>query len=187
MESTTTYFEQGGPANTERTLALAHKRAQELATRTIVVASYSGATGERAAQLFGRDRVVVVGGVYGFREPGKVSMSDERKASIQALGGRVLFAGHAFGMLGRAVRTKFSTMQSDEIIAHVLRLFSQGLKVGCEITSMATDAGYAEPGEEVIAIGGTGEGADTAIVVRAANTHRFFDTRICEIICKPRR
>jgi hypothetical protein len=187
MECTTNYFDQGGPANTDQTLELAHRRAQELGIKTIVVASYSGETGERATRLFGRDRVIVVGGVYGFRESGKVSMTDEMRGAIEAGGGRVLFAGHAFGMLGRAVRTRFSTMQSDEIIAHVLRLFGQGTKVACEVTCMATDAGHAQPGQEVIAIGGTGEGADTAIVVKAANTHKFFDTRILEIICKPRR
>ncbi len=72
------------------------------------------------------------------------------------------------------------------MIAHVLRLLSQGVKVGCEITCMAADAGRIRVGEEVIAIGGSGTGADSAIVVRASNTHTFFDTRILEIICKPR-
>jgi len=38
----------------------------------------------------------------------------------------------------------------------------------------------------VLAIGGTGRGADTAIIVRAVNTHNFSDLRIKEIICKPR-
>jgi hypothetical protein len=89
-------------------------------------------------------------------------------------------------MLGRAVNRKFNTIEVDEIIAHVLRLFGAGVKVGCEITCMAADAGLVKPGSEVLAIGGTGRGADTAIIVRATNTHTFFDLRILEIICKPR-
>jgi hypothetical protein len=68
----------------------------------------------------------------------------------------------------------------------VLRLLSAGAKVGCEVSCMACDAGLIKPGSEVIAIGGTGRGADTAIVVKATNTHTFFDLRILEIICKPR-
>jgi len=40
---------------------------------------------------------------------------------------------------------------------------------------MATDAGLIKSGEEVIALGGSSNGTDTAIVVRAANSHRFFD------------
>ena len=51
---------------------------------------------------------------------------------------------------------------------------------------MATDACYLKSGSEVIAMGGNGGGADTALVLKTANTHRFFDIRIREIICKPR-
>jgi hypothetical protein len=51
---------------------------------------------------------------------------------------------------------------------------------------MAADAGLIRSGEPAIAIGGSGRGADTAIVLKASNTHTFFETRILEIICKPR-
>jgi len=113
-------------------------------------------------------------------------MSAETEAAIVAAGGAVVHAGHAFGMLGRAVNRKFNAIQVDEIIANVLRLLSAGVKVGCEISCMACDAGLVKPRAEVIAIGGTGRGADSAIIVRAANTHLFFDLRVLEIICKPR-
>jgi len=33
---------------------------------------------------------------------------------------------------------------------------------------MATDGGIVQPGERLIGVGGTGEGADTAIVMKAA-------------------
>jgi hypothetical protein len=127
-----------------------------------------------------------VGGVFGFREPNKIAMTEENKSIIERNGGRPLFSGHAFGMLGRAVKNKFGTAQVDEVIAQVLRVFSQGVKVGCEITCMAADAGLIRAGTEVIAIAGSATGADTAIVLKASNTHTFFDTRILEIICKPR-
>ena len=185
-ETQTVYFEQRGPQNTADTLRLAHARAQELGIRNIVVASYSGETGARAAQMFAGDNLVVVGGVYGFREPNQVTMQEENRTIIELNGGQVLFTGHAFGMLGRAVNRRFGAIQVDEIIAHVLRLLSQGVKVGCEITCMAADAGLIKAGEEVIAIGGSASGADSAVVLRASNTHTFFDTRILEIICKPR-
>jgi hypothetical protein len=185
-ETQTVYFEQRGPQNTADTLRLAHARAQALNIRDIVVASYSGETGAQAAKLFAGYNLVVVGGVYGFREPNQVTMREENRAVIEQNGGRVLFTGHAFGMLGRAVNRRFGAIQVDEIIAHVLRLLSQGVKVGCEVTCMAADAGLIKAGEEVIAIGGSASGADSAVVLRASNTHTFFDTRILEIICKPR-
>jgi hypothetical protein len=186
MDSKTVYFEQSGPQNTDITLQAAKARADVLGTKDIVVASYSGDTGARATQVFPDHNVVVVAGVVGFREPNKVAMLDENRAVIEANGGRILFAGHAFGMVGRAVHRRFDSIQVDEVIAHVLRLLSQGVKVSCEITCMAADAGLIQSGTEVIAIAGSGSGADTATVLRASNTHSFFDTRILEIICKPR-
>lgn len=186
MDFTTAWFDSPGPANTDRALELARSRVEVLGSRSVVVASYTGFTGAKAAAIFRGCRLVVVAGVYGFREPNAVAMQPEHRAAIEAAGGRVLFAGHAFGMLGRAVHRKLGAIQTDEIIAHVLRLFGQGVKVACEITCMAVDAGLLQAGEEVLAIGGTGQGADTAIVLRASNTHTFFDSRILEIICKPR-
>jgi hypothetical protein len=186
METQTVYFEGRGPEYTDETLRLARERAEALCVRDIVVASYTGETGTKACQVFEGYNVVVVAGVYGFREPNQVRMQPEHQATIEQYGGHILYTGHAFGMLGRSVHRRFGAIQVDEVIAHVLRLLSQGLKVGCEISCMAADAGLIRTGEEVIAVGGSGRGADTAIVLRASNTHAFFDTRILEIVCKPR-
>jgi hypothetical protein len=186
MEAKTFHFEQRGPQNTDATLQLAKERATALGIRDIVVASYTGTTGVKASEVFNDHNLVVVAGVVGFREPNQVAMLNENRAIIESVGGKVLFAGHALGMLGRAVNRRFGAIQVDEVIAHVLRLFSQGVKVGCEIACMAADAGLIRAGEEVIAIGGSSTGADSAIVIKASNTHTFFDTRVLEIICKPR-
>ncbi|HIE26918.1 TPA: hypothetical protein EYP66_06500 [Candidatus Poribacteria bacterium] len=186
METKTIYFEQPGPQNTRRTLQLAKERAEQLGITDVVLASYTGDTGVKALQLFSGYNLIVVAGVVGFRGKNKVDMIYENQSLIEHNGGKILFAGHAFGMLGRAVHRKFGALQVDEVIAHVLRLFGQGVKVGCEIVCMATDAGLIKSDQEVIAIAGSAKGADTALVVKASNTHTFFDTRILEIICKPR-
>ena len=186
MRTETIYFEKRGSQNTLQTLEFARERAEALGVRDVVVASYTGDTGLKASQVFAGHNLVVVAGVVGFREPNKVAMIEENRQAIEANGGKILFTGHAFGMLGRAVNRRLGAIQVDEVIAHVLRLLSQGVKVGCEIACMAADAGLIKVGKEAIAIGGSGGGADTAIVVRASNTHTFFDTRILEIICKPR-
>lgn len=70
-------------------------------------------------------------------------------------------------------------------MADTLRLFGQGTKVGVEISVMAADAG-ALTGNDIIAIGGTGKGADTALILKPAHQSNFFDIQIREIICKPR-
>ncbi len=187
METHVVYFEEQGSQNTADTLQHAKARAEALGIKDIVVASYSGDAGVKASQHFQDHNLVIVAGVVGFKEPNRVSMREENRALIERNGGRVLFAGHAFGMLGRAVHRRFGAIQIDEVIAHVLRLFGTGVKVCCEITCMASDAGLVRAGEEVIAIAGTGRGLDTAVVLKASNTHTFFDMRILEIICKPRQ
>ena len=186
IETKSVYFEKKGPVNTDETLQLAKARADALGVKDIVVASSTGATGAKAAKIFSGSNLVVVAGAVGYREPNKTRIRKENRSVIEGSGGQVLFSGHAFGMLGRAVNRKFGAIQIDELVSHVLRLFCQGVKVGCEISCMATDAGLIKAGVESIAIGGSGGGADTAIVLRPSNTHTFFDTRILEIICKPR-
>jgi len=37
----------------------------------------------------------------------------------------------------------------------------------------------------VIAIGGSGTGADTALVLRPATSSHIFDLKVKEVICKP--
>jgi len=182
----TTYFKELGKANSRETLLLAKKRADELGLRDIIVASYTGETGVLAAETFRGYNLIVVAGMVGYLEPNQDRMKPENKNLIEDNGGKILRACHSFGTLGRAVNKKFNTIQVDEIIAHVLRLFGAGVKVACECACMAADAGLIRTDREVVSIGGSGGGADAAVVLLPSNTHRFFDMRIREIVCKPR-
>ncbi|MCW4048259.1 MAG: hypothetical protein NWE89_00850 [Candidatus Bathyarchaeota archaeon] len=182
----TVYFEKPGKENTEETLRLAKKRADELGIKNIVIASYTGYAGVLASETFKGYNLVVSAGMMGFTEPDKHRMTPENHEKMEKNGAKVFYHLHAFGGLGRAVKQKFGAIQVDEIIAHTLRTLGQGVKVGCEIACMACDAGLIRTDEECVSIGGSGGGADTAIVLKPSNTHRFFDTRIREIICKPR-
>lgn len=182
----TTYFEKPGPQNTTRTLQRAKQRADELGVDTILVASTRGRTGVQAAELYQGYNVVVVSHSTGFKEPNTQELTEENRAAIKAAGATLLTCQHAFGGVNRAVRKQFGTYLTDEIIAHVLRTFGEGMKVCVEITLMAADAGLVTAGEPCIAVGGTGVGADTAIVLVPANAQQFFDLRIMEILAKPR-
>lgn len=184
--SKTVYYEEPGRENTEETFKLAKRRAEELGVRNVVIASSTGTTGVKAAEFFKGFNLVVVTSVAGFREPNALRLTPENRKGIEDNGGKIIMATHAFGTLGRAVNRKFGGIQVDEIVAHVLRLFCAGVKVGCEIACMAVDAGLIRTDEEAIAIGGSGGGADTSIVVRPSNTHNFFDMKVLEILCKPR-
>jgi len=180
------YFDGKGKDYTEETLKLAKKRADELGIKDIIIASYTGYAGVLASEVFEGYNVVVSAGMMGFTEPNVHRMVDENKAKMEANGAQIFYHLHAFGGLGRAVKQRFGPIQVDEIIANVLRLFSQGVKVCLEISCMACDAGLIKAGEPVVAIGGSGGGADSAVVLSSSNTHRFFDTKVLEVICKPR-
>lgn len=182
----TTYFDQPGQANTDRTLELAKKRAEELGIQTILVASTRGTTGVKAAQLFTDRDVVVVTHSTGFAEPNFQQLREKNGSKIEAAGATILTCMHAFGGINRAVRRKWGTYKLDEIIAQTFRLFGEGMKVCVEIALMAADAGLVRVDEPCIAIAGTGRGADTAVVLTPANAQDFFDLRIHEILCKPR-
>jgi len=180
------YFTRPGPANTTRTLELARQRAEELGIRNILVASTRGETGVQAARLFQGYNVIVITHSTGFREPNFQELTPENRTAIEEAGGRILTCQHAFGGVGRAVRKKLGTYELEEIIAYTLRCFGEGTKVCLEIAVMAADAGLIRTDEPCIAIAGTGQGADTALVLMPSNAQTFFDLRVMEVICKPR-
>ena len=180
------YFDAPGPGNTRPTLEAAARRARELDVRTVLVASNSGATGLLAAALFQGANLVVVTHSAGFSGPNRQELEPEARQALEESGARVLTCQHAFGGVGRAVRKKLGTYELEEIIAFALRTFGQGTKVAIEIALMAADAGLVPTGVPCLAVGGTGRGADTAVLLRPANAQTFFDLRVMEIIAKPR-
>jgi len=190
----TTYFEEQGKDNTERTLELAKRRAEELGIETILVASTRGDTGVMVCEVFRDYDVVVVTHSTGFKEPNHQELTGENRAAIEAARGKVLACQHAFGGVGRAVRKKLNTYELEEIIAYTLRIFGEGMKVVVEMALMAADAGLVRTDEAasshvrsgVIGIAGTGKGADTAVVLKPANVQAFFDLKVLEVLCKPR-
>lgn len=74
----------------------------------------------------------------------------------------------------------------------LLAVGGYGLKTAVECVLMATDGGYVSPFKEVISIGGTGKGADTAIVARSTFSTTVFSKdrkkrfEIKEILAMPR-
>lgn len=180
------HFERPGPANTAEALKLAKQRADERGIRQILVATTSGATGAKAAELYQGYQLVVVTHATGFSGKDEQELAREHREKIEALGAKVLTCQHALGGVNRAVRFKLKTYQTDEIIAYTLRTMGQGFKVCLEIALMAADAGLVSVKREVVSIGGTGQGADTAVVLTPANAHDFFDLKVHEVICKPR-
>ena len=180
------YFTKPGPANTGAVLEAAGRRAKELTIGRVGVASCTGGTAFAARKIFAPSaRIIAVTHVTGFAEPNVQELSEEDRRALQEQGVEVLTCAHAFGGVGRGVRNKVGTYQIDEIMAFTLRTFGQGTKVAVEIALMAADAGLIRTDEDVIAIGGSGKGADTALVLRPATSSHIFDLNVKEVICKP--
>ena len=185
MEAKTIYFEKKGKQNTETTLRLARARAEELGVRQVVLASTHGYTALQAAEVFryGEFELIAVSISTAFDREGWTMSAEERRRVEQA-GVRVLTGLH--GLADGVAEGLYGENTPGSVIANTLRLFSQGLKVAVEVSIMALEAGMIRSSQEIVAIGGTDEGCDTAIVVRPAHAHRIKEFRICEILCKPR-
>ena len=182
----TTYFDVPGARNTDRTLALAKARAEELGIHTVLVATTWGETGRRVAEAFRGYRVVAITHSAGFSQQNERELTEENRAAILAAGAEILTCQHAFDAVNRPIRSQPTSYEMGEIVAFALRTFGEGVKVVCEIALMAADAGLARTDEEVLAIAGTSRGADTAVILKPANVRRYFDLRVLEVICKPR-
>jgi len=110
-------------------------------------------------------------------------MSADERAAVEKAGVTVLTSQLSFG---GGVEEAFGGDSSPQsIITHTFYCFSQGMKVAAEITVMAAEAGLIGTDEDVIALAGSSEGADTAIVLKPACAKQFKQLRIKEILCKP--
>ena len=189
MEKTITYFEKSGPENTSRTLDAAKRRAKELGVKDVVVASTHGDTALKAAEAFKDMKVnlVAVSICESFRKEGW-AMTNAEKKRLSDMGIKVLTSIHALGDgVANALTEKFGGRSIEEVVRETLYRFCQGMKVCVEIVLMAADAGLISMDKEVMAIAGTGEGADTCIIVKPAYPRKFLDLEIREIVAKPRK
>ena len=181
-------FEKPGPGNTDDACRIAIERASAI-NSVIVSASTEGDAGARLCQLAEemgyQGKIVIVTHAYGSREPGKNAMKEEHREAMLKHGARLVTAAHALSGVERGMSTKFQGVYPAEIIANSLRMLSQGIKVVVEIGSMALDAGAIDYGSEIICLGGTGRGLDTAVVMTPSHANRIFETNIHEVLCMP--
>ena len=179
MEEKIVYFEMTGKENTHEVMRLVKERAQARGITKIVLASTRGDTARLAAEAFDESnlRLIVIPHQFGFGE--RQRFPQDLVAELEEKGHRVHFSTmlfHTDGLYG---------VRAPQQMATLLRIFCQGIKVCVEIILMACDGGLIEQGEKVIAIAGTGSGADTAVVATAAPSTKLADLHIHEIICKP--
>ncbi|MDR3542098.1 MAG: pyruvate kinase alpha/beta domain-containing protein [Desulfosporosinus sp.] len=178
------YFNSVGKINTNDTTILALKTAVDKNIKYIVVASSSGDTAKLLINTDGISLICVTH-ANGYPEKGKNEMSQEVRSELEDLGIKVLTTTHVLSGAERGISKSFGGAYPVEIIAHSLRMLGQGTKVCVEVSIMALDAGLIPYGVPIIAIGGSGKGADTAVIITPSHASSVFETKIHEIICKP--
>ena len=183
MERKVVYFEKTGRDNTRACLEIVKEAVERESYRHVVIASTTGATGLLfAEELDGLPvQTVIVTHSSGFKEPNTIEMPEAVRAEIESHGAKIYTGSMLTHSIETSLTSKFSGMYPTLIIANTLRRFGEGVKVCCEITMMAADAGMIPEGENILAVAGTAWGSDTVLVIKTAASKRFLDLRVREI------
>jgi len=184
MENRILYFEQPGKANTEAVLGIAAERVKALGITQVVLASNHGYTAEIARRIFADTGVKIIAvTISAAYSPEGWTMSAKERQALEAKDITVLTCLH--GLTG-SVNDALSDSAPAKTVCATYYTFGQGMKVAVEVALMAADAGLLDMDKEAIAIAGSSEGADTAIVITPAYARNFPQLRIHEILAKPR-
>lgn len=181
------YFEKAGKENSQRCVEITASLVDEGYSH-VVVATTVGDTGvAMAGRLEGRDvNLVVVTHSAGFREPNRFEFLPENREEITKRGGKIYTGTILTHSIETAFAGKFQGLYPTMIVAQSLRRLGEGVKVCCEIVMEACDGGLIPELEEVVAVAGTGRGADTVCIIKSAASKRFLDLKVLEILAKPR-
>lgn len=191
------YFNVCGQINTERTLDLAIQRANGLNIKKLLVASETGLSALKAADMLRGSGIslIVITSAAGTKIENtiigdlKVGIPDKKIwAQLKKKGARIVRATDPLYNIGAALEhNRILTLAT--LARLCLRMISSGTAVCIATTLMAADNGQVREGEEVVTVAGSWIGLDTALVVRATNSVNLFKAgamQIKEIICKPR-
>ena len=187
MELKTLLFEEAGKHNTEPTLQIVRERALALGITQVILATNHGYTAREAHRILAPEGIdiVAVQISHAYQPEGWV-MSQQERTQLEELGVTVYAGIHALGGIGLAFCEEYGGWTVGRAVRDTLYRFSQGMKVAVECLLMAADAGLVNVDQEAIAIGGSSEGADTAIVCKPAYTRTFHQLEIREVLAKPR-
>lgn len=181
-------FEKPGPSNTDEACRIAIERASSIGA-PIVAATTEGDSGARLCAIakemgFAGD-IVIVTHAFGSKKPGENALKEENRKAMTNGGARLVTAAHALSGVERGISSRFQGVYPAELMANTLRMLSQGIKVVVEIGSMALDSGAITYGGDIVCMGGTGKGLDTAVVMKPAHANIILETNIHEILCMP--
>lgn len=200
------FFETHGAVNTGKVIQSVSKRVKDGDIESVVVASISGRTAIKLAENFLKEniktRIICVSGPPSWEKYPEYEMplikAKERKR-LKDLGVSVIdFIEEPFGTIifrnwWEKKTLQISRPESDLFWMTLICVGGHGFRTAVEVVFMAAEAGEVRCGDKVIGVAGTGEGADSAIAMKAT---KFRDSvgplperrlKVEEILCMPKQ
>lgn len=189
------YFDKPGEHNTDLVIEAVVKRLEAGGVSKVIVASTSGETALKFAHsLQGKGELVCVSEApyrheaWGEKWP---CLQEGYKQQLQEAGAVIIDQAPYVFHSSVLERSLWGPLSPEQLVKETLYSFGQGLKVAVEVALIAVSCGSIAPYEDVIGVGGSGKGADTAIVLRATYPATMFTKEtnkrleIKEIIAMP--
>ena len=188
------YFDEPGEENTKLVIEAVSQRLEVGGIRTVIVASTSGETAvEFAHSLKGKADLICVSEAPYRREWGEEwpCMKQKFKQELEGLGANIIDNAPYIFHNSVLEAARWPGAFPERLVKETLYSFGQGMKVAVEVALTGVSCGYVTPYEDVIGVGGSSKGSDTAIVLRATYPASLFDKdpakrlEIREIIAMP--
>lgn len=172
------YFNKPGEQNTDLVVEAVVRRLEAGGITKVIVATTSGETGVKFARsLRGKAELVCVSEApyrheaWGEKWP---CLQEGYKKELKKLGAVVVDQAPYVFHSSVLESSLWGSLSPEQLVKETLYSFGQGLKVAVEVALIAVSCGYVTPYEDVIGVGGSGKGADTAIVLRATYPATMF-------------
>jgi hypothetical protein len=171
------YFDKPGFQNTNPVIEAVKKRLESEDLKNVLVPVTTGRTAEQFIRELGKKvRIVTISEVEVAHACERIAETDQgmiRKIISKRLKKRSGKLDRSFRDIVDITFLPFCK-EAWNVAKEILYAFSQGMKVAIEVSLAAVEIKKVEPYTRAIAVGGTGEGADTAIVVRLASQKDAF-------------
>ena len=188
------YFDEPGEGNTQLVIEAVSQRLEAGGIKKVIAASTSGETAAKFARsLKGMVELICVSQAPYLREWGQEwpCLKQKFRRQMERLGVAIIDRAPYVFHNSVLEAAPWSDAFPERLVKETLYCFGQGMKVAVEVVLMAVSCGYVTPFEDVIGVGGSGKGADTAIVLRATYPACLFDKdpakrlEIKEVIAMP--
>jgi hypothetical protein len=188
------YFDEPGEENTQSVIEAVSQRLEAGGVKRVIVASTTGETAVKfAGSLKGKAELICVSEAPYRREWGEKwpCLKQKFRRELERVGVTIIDRAPYIFHNSILEAAAWSDAFPERLVKETLYCFGQGMKVAVEVALMAVSFGYVTPYENVIGVGGSGTGADTAIVLRATYPSCVFDKdpakrlEIKEVIAMP--